>query len=511
MQKIFSDFLGKLALPPVPPKQKHSYSRFKLLKSSEKVDYLLAFIQIFSILISTFHGGNALLQWDPQELRKFLVFSGLLVPLSFNAHSIRGSVPYTYISQIPLWGMTLTLVAAEGELAKAEFLDPLIIVLVATDFSLVNSTLCWHSFSLTTVARFGVILTAKLWVRGASYLFMQLLFFFFELACMHLLFAFKEEIHVREAFFRQQTINNVNDSLHQTLDSLPEPLAVTQDEEIVYCNERFTATMKGGESSPVQGKEFLERCEVTIVPKQGEQDESVPLKKTYAWAFMKQAEQKFKEHAEAPHEKTSIAVKENKFEHSTHRVCWGGREALVHLFVNITAAHDLTLAAAANRYQKIMFSSVTHELRTPLNSSINALDLLEGNVPEEFEQYLRVAKTSNKLLLALVEDILDLTRLEGGRFSLNTAFFKLGKVAELVHELFCFQVEARGLRFEVYMTRCVGELRIFSDSRRIEQVLLNLVSNALKFTQRGSITLVIDQMEEYVRFAVRDTGIGISE
>ena len=96
-----------------------------------------------------------------------------------------------------------------------------------------------------------------------------------------------------------------------------------------------------------------------------------------------------------------------------------------------------------------MIGSITHELRTPLNSSINALELLEDHVPPESRKYLRIAKTSNKLLGSLIEDILDMTRIENGEFSLNIIVFKLRKVADLVVELFEFQIEAKGLRLVV--------------------------------------------------------------
>ena len=96
-----------------------------------------------------------------------------------------------------------------------------------------------------------------------------------------------------------------------------------------------------------------------------------------------------------------------------------------------------------------MIGSITHELRTPLNSSINALELLEEHVPEEFKRYLRIARTSNKQLASLIEDILDLTRLENGEFSLNLHVFKLRLVADAIVELFEFQLEAKGLQLVV--------------------------------------------------------------
>ena len=140
----------------------------------------------------------------------------------------------------------------------------------------------------------------------------------------------------------------------------------------------------------------------------------------------------------------------------------------MHLFFNVTAAHELTLAKASNRYQKIMIGSITHEFRTPLNSSINALELLEEHVPEEFKKYLRIARTSNKLLASLIEDILDLTRLEKGEFTLNMNVFKLRSIAHDIVELFEFQIEAKGLKLIIDASEQTLSSIFNSDQRRIE-------------------------------------------
>ena len=108
-----------------------------------------------------------------------------------------------------------------------------------------------------------------------------------------------------------------------------------------------------------------------------------------------------------------------------------------------------------------------------------------------------------------MEDILDLTRLEAGQFSLNVASFCAHEVVAEVRELFEDSAAAKGLRFEVALA--VGRRRVQSDRRRIEQVLLNLVANALKFTFEGSIGVAVRACEHGVRFEVSDTGVGIAE
>ena len=127
------------------------------------------------------------------------------------------------------------------------------------------------------------------------------------------------------------------------------------------------------------------------------------------------------------------------------RITWNNVISLLHLFINVTADHELTLEKASNRYLHVMLGSVTHELRTPLNSSTNAISMMEGRVPKDLEKHLRTAKTSNKMLGMLVEDILDLTRLKFGRFQLNYETFSIRVLVQMIDELFRFQMERKKL------------------------------------------------------------------
>ena len=85
-----------------------------------------------------------------------------------------------------------------------------------------------------------------------------------------------------------------------------------------------------------------------------------------------------------------------------------------------------------------MLGSITHELRTPLNSSTNAIEMLEGNVPKQMEKHLKAAKTSNRMLSSLIEDILDLTRLETGHFELTMESFRIKDLVDNLDDLFGF-------------------------------------------------------------------------
>ena len=133
-----------------------------------------------------------------------------------------------------------------------------------------------------------------------------------------------------------------------------------------------------------------------------------------------------------------IKLGEQRYWHTLKRITWNNVASFLHLFVNVTADHELTLQKAANRYLHIMLGSITHELRTPLNSSTNAIEMLEGNVPAQMEKHLKTAKTSNKMLSSLIEDILDLTRLETGHFELNMESFRIKDLVDNIDDLFGF-------------------------------------------------------------------------
>ena len=111
--------------------------------------------------------------------------------------------------------------------------------------------------------------------------------------------------------------------------------------------------------------------------------------------------------------------------------------------------------------------------------------------------------------MSLVEDLLDLTRLQFGRFELNMDWFCIKDLTKLLENLFRFQIERKGLQFIIDVSEEAKRHMIFSDQRRIHQVLLNLAANAMKFTFKGFIKITIAIVEGAVRFEVQDSGVGI--
>ena len=182
-------------------------------------------------------------------------------------------------------------------------------------------------------------------------------------------------------------------------------------------------------------------------------------------------------------------------------------------------------AEAADRIKSAFLATMSHELRTPLNSIIGftgiILQELPGPLNDEQKKQVGIVKTSAQHLLSLINDVLDISKIEAGQFEIYMEPFDLRAVIDKAAAALKLQAEKKGLSLDVLIPEDIGEAR--GDARRVEQVLLNLLSNAVKFTEHGSIKLAADIIDSYkppgtggpanpveaVRFSVADTGIGI--
>ncbi|MDO8914971.1 MAG: MASE1 domain-containing protein [Coriobacteriia bacterium] len=167
----------------------------------------------------------------------------------------------------------------------------------------------------------------------------------------------------------------------------------------------------------------------------------------------------------------------------------------------------------ANETKSRFLANVSHELRTPLNSVIGftgvMLQGLTGPISEEQRGQLAMVKRSGQRLLALVNDLLDLTRVDAGKDALEVSEFTSAELLEQVVEMVGPSASAKRLAFDV---ECGAEpITMRSDQRKLQQVLLNLLVNAVKFTASGTVALSCEQVGERVIFRVSDTGIGIPE
>lgn len=175
-----------------------------------------------------------------------------------------------------------------------------------------------------------------------------------------------------------------------------------------------------------------------------------------------------------------------------------------------------------------MFASVSHEFRNPLNAIINSYQLInnrfdsfvdsDGPKDEDLSlmrKFIKMGTNSSLLLLSLIEDILDLSKMQAGTFKMNFTKFTLQNLLSEVLDIFEFQCENKRLKLILDVDEQLLKTMIESDRGRIKQILLNLLSNSIKFTFKGSITIKIKCVRvtrtKFIQFSVIDTGIGIKK
>lgn len=169
----------------------------------------------------------------------------------------------------------------------------------------------------------------------------------------------------------------------------------------------------------------------------------------------------------------------------------------------------------ASRYKSEFLANMSHELRTPLNSSLILAKLLadnpEGNLSDDQVQFARSIYSAGNDLLTLINDILDISKVEAGKLEVHPELTILTRLVDGMKNLFLPLAMEKSLQFSVELADDLPA-SLFSDRQRLEQILKNLLANAFKFTEKGSVTLHVEPRGgDLLAFAVRDTGIGIAE
>jgi signal transduction histidine kinase len=167
-------------------------------------------------------------------------------------------------------------------------------------------------------------------------------------------------------------------------------------------------------------------------------------------------------------------------------------------------------AMEADRLKSSFLANMSHEIRTPLNAIVGFSDLLaQSNNPDEKEQYINIIKENNELLLQLINDILDISKLEAGMIEFNYSDVDINEFCEdIVKSMRLKVTNDVKIIFEPTTMRCT----LKTDRNRLYQLVANLINNSIKFTPSGSITLAYHWVDDNnIRFSVTDTGIGIDE
>ncbi len=179
--------------------------------------------------------------------------------------------------------------------------------------------------------------------------------------------------------------------------------------------------------------------------------------------------------------------------------------------VELLRASEQT-ALEASRAKSTFLANMSHELRTPLNAILGFVQLMErdGNRTHEDREHLSIIGRSGEHLLALINDVLSISKIEAGQFTLNTRAFDLPALLHNVEEMFRLRAQAKGLQLIVEPAPDLPQF-VSGDDGKLRQILINLLGNAFKFTDSGGVALRVRWVDGVSTFEVEDTGQGIAE
>ncbi|WP_259780868.1 ATP-binding protein [Aestuariispira ectoiniformans] len=167
-------------------------------------------------------------------------------------------------------------------------------------------------------------------------------------------------------------------------------------------------------------------------------------------------------------------------------------------------------AEAANKAKSTFLATMSHELRTPMSSILGLIELLQfTDLDETQRKHIDDIKTTSESLLVLLNDILDLSKIEAGHVGLENQAFSPVELAHRIQSLFLPNAQSKGLRLYLDIDDNIPDL-VRGDPARLRQILTNLVGNALKFTLEGSVSICLRRQERFLIYEVQDSGIGIA-
>lgn len=173
-------------------------------------------------------------------------------------------------------------------------------------------------------------------------------------------------------------------------------------------------------------------------------------------------------------------------------------------------------AESANREKSKFLANMSHEIRTPMSGVIGLLDLVQdSNLTQQQQRYISMIKQSADQLLMVLNDILDFSKIEAGQLVLDSVNFSLPSLLEDIRQMIIHRIEIKGISYSMDMDSCIPTV-LNGDPIRLKQILLNLMGNAIKFTEKGKISLNVHLINREtdnvtIEFLVSDTGIGIPE
>ncbi len=170
-------------------------------------------------------------------------------------------------------------------------------------------------------------------------------------------------------------------------------------------------------------------------------------------------------------------------------------------------------AEESDRLKSAFLANMSHEIRTPMNGIIGFSDLLEnaGITEKQRQDYIQIIKNSGLQLLSIINDIVDISKIETGQVKIASDTFNLSKALQEIHLFFKPLADKKGLDLKLNFNCFDLEEKINTDEVKLRQIITNLISNAIKFTDTGEVELGVTVKDSFLQFYVKDTGVGIPE
>ena len=291
------------------------------------------------------------------------------------------------------------------------------------------------------------------------------------------------------------------------VENLPSAIALHRDGEIVFVNDAIKSALDGQSKRDFIGRTFLD-----FIPDKFKETINNHFAITEINATSPSLELKMKK----------LNGKIIDVELTSMPLFFNRRKAILTVFKDISSRKkvekDLVVAVRkaeeSDKLKSSFLANMSHEIRTPMNGIIGFADLLkkENLAKTDLERYVDVIRTSADRLLGIINDIIDISKIEAGAINVVIEQFNLTSLVDDIYQFFLPQAKKQGLEFTLTCDKTTAS-EVKTDRNKISQILTNLVSNALKFTKKGKVAIICSLVSEsgLVRFEVVDSGVGIPE
>jgi len=189
---------------------------------------------------------------------------------------------------------------------------------------------------------------------------------------------------------------------------------------------------------------------------------------------------------------------------------FNNQELLMRVKTQVTLQNAIKAAKKANAAKSDFLANISHDIRSPMNGIMNVMDLLlKSEITSVQKNYIKIARQAGTSLLCLINDLLDLSKIEAQQLSLDHIQFDLRELLESISDMYAIEAYKKGLEYACIIPDNFQPM-VLGDPNRLRQIIINLVNNAIKFTHQGEVSIhVRQQADDTIHFAIQDTGKGI--